>query len=37
MANRFNIAVREIVGNRLTRDRLTGKDQPGWNLGPLEA
>ena len=35
--DRFNIVVREIVGKRLTWDRLTGKDQPEWSLGQPEA
>jgi transposase-like protein len=34
---RFDIVVREIVGKRLTWDRLTGKDQPEWRLGQPEA
>lgn len=31
--DRFDLAVRQIVGKRLTFDQLTGKDQPEWTLG----
>src|SRR5580658_4935871 len=32
-AERFDMAVKGIVGKRLTFDQLTGKEQQGWSLG----
>jgi len=34
---RFDLAVRQIVGKRLTFDQLTGNDQPEWRLGQPQA